>query len=75
MKKKGYELKNIQEMNIRFLTDLRNMTYKHYLIQPKSMIEWCLIKKFHKNPEPVKIFENTFHPLIRKYIKKTRTRL
>ena len=31
------------------------------------MIEWVFNKKLHQNPELLKIFENTLHPLFRKY--------
>ena len=29
-------------MNINFVIDYGNMTYAHYLKQPKSMLEWKL---------------------------------
>ena len=35
-------------MNITFLTYLRNKTNKHYLNQPKSMIEWKLNEKLSR---------------------------
>ena len=55
-------------MDIVFITDLRNMTYEHYLKMPKPMIEWNIIKKLVKNPKLIKAFNiNTIHPLIRKY--------
>ena len=54
-------------MNITLLTDIRNMTYKHYLQQPKSMSEWKLNALLAKNPELVKLFGNSSHPIIRKY--------
>ena len=40
--KRGHKLSHISEMNITFISDLRNMTYEHYLQQPKSMLEWKL---------------------------------
>ena len=43
------------------------MTYEHYLIVPKPMIEWRLNAVLAKNPEIIKKIRNTFHPLIRKY--------
>ena len=43
------------------------MTYEHYLNQSKSMLEWKLTFLLAKNPELISIFENSFHPLIRKY--------
>ena len=53
-------------MNIVLITDLRNMTYEYYLKQPKPLLEWILNKKLAKNPELIKIFKNSSHPLIRK---------
>ena len=32
---KGYKLSNISEMNITFISNMRNMTYSHYLQIPK----------------------------------------
>ena len=60
-------------MNITFLSDLRDMTYKHYLQQPKSMLEWRLNLILAKNPQPIEVFDigigiaSYFNPLIRKY--------
>ena len=53
-------------MNITFTSDLRTMTYEHYLIQHKQMIEWVLKKNFYTNPELKKTFKNKSHRLIRK---------
>ena len=64
----GHKFSHISEMNIVFLTDLRNMTYEHCLKIPKPMIEWTIIKKLANNPKLIKAFNiNTYHPLIRKY--------
>ena len=63
---KGQIFSHIQELNIRFITDLRNMTYNHFLAQPKSMLEWELIRNISRNPDLIGIFENTSHLLIRK---------
>ena len=54
-------------MNITLIADLRNMTYEHYLNQPKPMVEWKLNAILAKNPELIRIFGNSYHPLIRKY--------
>ena len=35
----GHKFSHISEMDIVFITDLRNMTYEHYLKKPKPMIE------------------------------------
>ena len=37
------------DMKITFITNLRNMTYEHYLKQPKRMIEWKIVEKLAKN--------------------------
>ena len=63
----GHKFSHISEMNIVFITDLRNMTYDHYLNQPKSMLEWKLNALLAKNPELIKYFINSSHSLIRKY--------
>ena len=69
--RQGHNFSHISEMNILFMSDLRNMTYEHYLNQPKSMLEWNLNAILAKNPQLIKVFANTSHPLIRKcqYIK------
>ena len=53
-------------MNITFITDLRIMTYEHYLNQRKCMFEWKLNAILAKNPDFIKILASTSHPLIRK---------
>ena len=65
--RQGYIFSHISEMKIAFITDLSKMTYEHYLNQPKCMFEWKLNVILAKNPLLIKIFENTSHPLIRKY--------
>ena len=68
MENYGHKFSHISEMNIEFISSLRNMTYEHYLMLPKSMLEWTMIKKLSSNPELIKHFNiNTYHPLIRKY--------
>ena len=64
----GHKFSHISEMNIVFITDLRNLTYEHYLKIPKPIIEWSIIEKLAINPRLIKAFNiNTSHPLIRKY--------
>ena len=59
---------HLSEMNIEFISNLRNMTYQHYLQIPKPMIEWNIIRKLATNSKLIKAFNiNTFHRLIRKY--------
>ena len=63
----GRKFSHLVEMNITFFTDLRNMTYKHYLKQPKSMLEWKLNENSAENLEPIRIFdENASPPIILK---------
>ena len=57
----------VSGMNITFIADLRNMTYEHYLKQPKPTVEWNLKAIIAKNPELMKTFGNSYHPLIRQY--------
>ena len=54
-------------MNITFIPDLRNMTYEHYLNQPKTMLDWKLNALLAKNPKLIGTLGNTSHPIIRKY--------
>ena len=54
-------------MNITFITNPRCMTYQNYIRQPKSMLEWTLIKKLSTNPELIKNLNRIPHPLIGKY--------
>ena len=65
--RQGYLFSHVSEMNITFITDLRVMTYEHYLEQPKHMVERNLIEKLAKNPELVNILGNSSHPSSRKY--------
>ena len=61
----GHIFSHISELNITFIRDLRNLTYDHYLIHPKPMVEWNFNKKLAKNLEFIKIFGNRSHPLFR----------
>ena len=45
LENKGHKFSHISEMNIVFISNLRKMTYRHYLQIPKSMLEWTMIKK------------------------------
>ena len=68
LEKDGHKFSHISEMNIVFITDLKNMTYENYLKIPKPMIEWTMIKKLANNPKLIKAFNvNSYHPLIQKY--------
>ena len=63
----GYIFSNIPEMKITFISHPVKMTYEHYLNQRNCMFEWKLNAISAKNPELISIFENSFHPLTRKY--------
>ena len=64
----GHKFSHISEMNIKFISNLRNITYEEYLKIPKSILEWTLIRKLASNPKLIKAFNiNTYHPLIQKY--------
>ena len=68
LENEGHKFSHISEMNIEFISNLRIITYDHYLKIPKSMLEWTLIKKLATNPNLIKAFNiNTYHPLIQKY--------
>ena len=54
-------------MNITFISDLRDMTYTHYLNQPKSTIEWKLNEKISRKPDLIKTLRYISYRLIRKY--------
>ena len=54
-------------MNIVFIANPRNMTYNHYFLQPKPMIERKSIQILAKNPQLVKTLGNSSHPMIRKH--------
>ena len=55
-------------MSFSFITKFNNMTYKYYLKQPKSMLEWKLIEKLARNPEFMSEIDRTvYHPLTHAY--------
>ena len=55
LNRSGLGFSHISEMKITVTTSLRNMTYNHYLEQPKSMLECVLKKKTYENPNLLKI--------------------
>ena len=48
-------------MNFTFITNFNNITYEYYLKQPKSILEWRLIEKLSRNPNPKKHLIEVFH--------------
>ena len=66
--RQGYNFSHISEMSFSFITKFNNMTYKYYLEQRKSMLEWKLIEKLARNPELMSEIDRTFyHPLNNAY--------
>ena len=51
IRKIAHKEANILEIDICFIAHYSNMTYEHYLSQPKSMVEWTLHKKIVDNSE------------------------
>ena len=52
-------------MQITFITKLDNMTYKHYLQQPRQAFKNNLFKKFNQNPNLIILFSRFSQPVIR----------
>ena len=66
--KQGHIFSHKSEMNITLISELRIMTYEHYLQQPKAMLEWKLNAILAKNTKLIKSLNRShIHPLIRKY--------
>ena len=66
--RRGHKFSHISEMNITFISDLMDMTYKHYLQQPKSMLEWKLNIILARNPHLIKSLNRShIHPSVRRY--------
>ena len=45
----GYNFSHIAKMNITFITNYNNMTFKYYLTQPKSMLAWKIVETLARN--------------------------
>ena len=52
-------------MQITFIFKLDNMTYKHYLQQPRQAIENNLFKKINQNTNLIKLFNSSPQPVFR----------
>ena len=50
-------------MQITFITKLDNMTYRHYLQQPRPAIVNNLVKKINQNPNLINLFNNIPYPV------------
>ena len=58
--RQGQKFFHISEMKITFINNFDNMTFKYYLKQPKSLLEWKLIEKLSKNPMLMSEFDRSF---------------
>ena len=65
--KLGHFFSHVSETTFTFISTPDKITYEHYLTIPKPMIEWIFNIVLSRNPDLVQIFENSTHPLIRKY--------
>ena len=68
---KYYDKDEIINVEFNFLSNREDMSFNHYISQPKAMLETLLIKNLDKHPEKLKILEYTKAPyyeyLILKY--------
>ena len=62
-----HKIYHISEMNITFIANWKRRTYENYLSLPNCMLEWKLNAILHENPHLVTLFDDSNHPLIRKY--------
>ena len=66
--KDGYIFSHISKINCTLICNERNMTYKHYLQQPKSMLEWEINAIVNRNKKLINIFPPLWiHPLNRRF--------
>ena len=64
----GHNSSHFSEMGFTLITNLKNITFEHYLNQPKSMLEWRLIEKLARNPILINAFDRIVsYPLFRGY--------
>ena len=59
----------ILELRVTFVSLFENITFDHYLIKPKPVLEWRLIALAKKNPEIINSFdyEDHSHPLFQEF--------
>ena len=55
-------------MKIVFITNLENQSYRHYLQQPKPMVDWKLIRLMNGNPNLIKKNKKMPRPFSRELI-------
>ena len=54
--------KRIQETEIVFISDVKDMTFHHYLEQPMSMVQSKMIRRFFEIKDGVDDFEHKWLP-------------
>ena len=55
--KEGLDTYHKGEMELTFISEVRFMTYNHYIVMPERMVEWNLIRKIHENPKLMRSLE------------------
>ena len=53
-KTSGHKFYNIDQMTINMISDMCNMTYEYYIIQPMSMCERQIKMSFARSPHLIK---------------------
>ena len=61
-RKQGLELVSISKMKIVFKSYFHNITFKHYLEKPKTMVETILNKNICNNPELIEVITQIHRP-------------
>ena len=65
--KEALDTYHIGEMKITFISEVRFMTYHHYLDMPKQMVELNLIRKVHENPKLIRSLQKLSEPTLIEY--------
>ena len=65
--KLGIKFLNISEKKIIFKSKLAHMTFEHYILTPKSLVEWAINKKLYQNPSLIKTFDSVPTPWYNKF--------
>ena len=70
-RKKYYDENELINVEFNVYSNKEDMTFNHYLTQPKSMLQTTIVKILDKNPQKLKILENNgllyYNYLIVKY--------
>ena len=59
---KNYDKEEMIIVEFNFYSNRKDMTFNHYISQPKSILKTLLIKNLDKYPEKLKILENSKAP-------------